>query len=328
MSLEEKQPTNVFTLKEHVNSSNITGLSLSAAFNEKSRDQIAPTTDELYRKITRDFDYRINFAETIKERDHFINNKEKFVDLMKAELPDGFEIVPVLFSKVKRDAQGVVRKEYCGEVHKRFLRFLGENHKEELLKLGFDECFIKSLKTGILPRSENKLIYALSIDHIIERSEGGLFSIEKDEDTHNISKGSHSYLVNHFNNLVLMPQKIHNLKNALNAAQCALHYNTPNARNGIWYLMLAPKANTSTSGFVCVPQNNNEKYGILPSGKKAKPADKSIKMETIEEKLRNQQILREKQGISRAEFFFNKQKKKEDRNKNRQKHRNAYKAKK
>jgi len=177
-------------------------------------------------------------------------------------MPTGFELVPVLISRVSDEERQAVRGEFYPNISKRFIRFLGENHKKELIDLGVASGFIHSIKQGHMPRIKDSPIYDVNIDHIIECSTGGTFSRDKETDPHNSSMIHKSFIVNHFNNLVLIPQEIHKFKNYIKDAQINLYRNNLSNDN-VWFLMLTPKKMPNTSGYICHPQKNNELYGII-----------------------------------------------------------------
>lgn len=249
-------------LKEHVNSSNITALSLKAAFNQASKYQIIPSTESVYAKILKDFDFAIRFAKTHEEEIALQYNRGLFVELTTSRLPDGFEIVPVLSSRVFDDKIQLVRKEFNKNIDRKFTSFISFKYPYELKKLGVAEKHLNIFKNGWLPKIGEKLIYDLNRDHIIECSLAGKFATTQQDDKFNKAATSNTFIVNHFLNLLLLPQKIHQLKNSINHIQFDL-YNRKNIKNDEWFLMLIPKKNPETSGFITHPQSDERKFGII-----------------------------------------------------------------
>lgn len=281
-----------FSLTERVNSSNITELSLTAAFCLAARKQPTPSKDEIYEEILDKFSFRKKLAENFSQKESLKRNEKKFVRIINSELPEGFEIAPVLFSEAEKRQRELVAKEYH-RTNKAFLKFIWENHQNEIVNLGFDKNFLNAIKTGHFTNVKNPP-YEASIDHIMERFCGGVFTLMRTPDP--VRQGRpKSFIINQFNNLVLLPHPIHKLKNDLNGAQVSIHSNKQEGySNGIWYLMLVPKSMPGMSGFVCPPQPN-KKFGIFTESYYTKTLYECAydispnKMETIEEKLKRQE---------------------------------------
>jgi hypothetical protein len=136
-------------------------------------------------------------------------------------------------------------------VRPEFIRYLAENHAGELGALGICQQGIDRMKKGLDPVDPSGRLYAVNIDHIIERNGGGKASLTKEIDPQMPSGSKPTFLVNHFSNFVLLPIQVHELKNALNDLQEASK--TPLGQSK-WVLMIVPEAGPGYSGYVTQPQ--------------------------------------------------------------------------
>ena len=178
----------------------------------------------------------------------------EFEQILK-EVPKGFQLVPVLYSRVDPDAKAKLTEEYQYHVRPRFLKFLAERHADELKALGISDLGIKRMKDGLDPTNEKGELYSVNIDHIIERNGSGVWGAEKEADPDQPGYKP-KYHPNHFGNFILLPEKIHEFKNALNDIQHASQ--TPLGQNK-WILMMTPERDAAHSGFVCQPQDTTHR---------------------------------------------------------------------
>lgn len=175
----------------------------------------------------------------------------KDLDGMIASCPAGFELTPVLYTKVSSDQNNRVQNEYTFKVRKKFFQFLAHNRADDLRALGICDHGIERMKSGLDPARDNGMLYDISVDHIIERSGAGLLSIEKSKDKRRGRDGADTFGVNHLGNLILLPEKIHKYKNDLNTLQGIADVREGQAK---WMLMMVPVRNKAFSGYVCPPQ--------------------------------------------------------------------------
>lgn len=166
-------------------------------------------------------------------------------------VPEGFELVPVLYTKIDRDHNAHIYSEFGKHVRRPFLQYVATHHANELTALGICASGIEQMKKGFDPTDENGLFYEVNIDHIVERSGGGQMSKKRGVDPLMPPGSKSTYLVNHFDNLVLMPIQVHEAKNILNDLQQAA--STKNNKSA-WVLMMVPVVDAVHSGFVAQPQ--------------------------------------------------------------------------
>jgi hypothetical protein len=188
-----------------------------------------------------------------------VEDVRKFEELV-ANVPNGFKLTPLLYSKIRQEENDKVMQEYRARVRRQFLIYLATNHADELSALGICQNGIDRMKKGFDPTDKNDLRYDISTDHIIERGGGGMLSREKAIDPLLPSNMSPTYKVNHISNFILLPEQVHELKNALNGFQGVSK--TPVGRSA-WVLMLVPTTGPGRSGFVAAPQAmDHPLYGV------------------------------------------------------------------
>ncbi len=176
-------------------------------------------------------------------------------------VPQGFRLVPVLYSKIDRDHNAHVYSEFGKEVRRPFLQYCATHHAKELAALGICAEGIEQMKMGFDPVDENGSFYAVNIDHIVERSGGGQMSKKRGPDPLMPAGSRSNFLVNHFDNLILIPEQVHEIKNILNDLQQAA--STRN-KSSAWVLMLVPEVDAAHSGFVAQPQDpSHYLYGLM-----------------------------------------------------------------
>jgi len=245
-------------VESKVTSQNITGISLSASFNIASAKQIeVPTVSYLIKKISADFDKRIfELKNSPLEQESFRQSKERFLASVNGEIPEGFELVPVLaHPKNFKGHYEECTKEYDKTIQSQFTKFVAEKYLPYFKKMGVSKYVTRLMQEGFIL---GDAFYA-SIDHIIERSLAGKLAAKKAKDPNNKENNSYVSLINHFNNLVLIPQKIHNLKNTIRDAQFDLYP----ISEPTYMLMLTPKqAGGNDPEFMAQLNPNNQKFGI------------------------------------------------------------------
>lgn len=182
--------------------------------------------------------------------DNAIEDLQKFEELIK-QVPKGFRLAPVLYTGITPAERDAAYAEYTTHVRADFLRFVAENHADELKAMGIGLLGIEQMKQGMSPRDDFGKVYDINIDHVIERAGGGLMSRERSVDLTRDPGAPPTLSVNHFSNFTLMPRQIHEAKNQLNAVQ--QHTRILAGESG-WILMIVPEADATHSGYVAQPQ--------------------------------------------------------------------------
>ena len=180
--------------------------------------------------------------------------QQKDFEQIVADVPKGFRLTPVLYSKITYEQNTAVKDEYRKHVRRHFLRYVAEHHADELSALGICPQGIDRMRKGLDPADANGVLYKVNIDHIVERSGGGQMSLQKAADPLLPPGSNPTYLVNHLSNMILLPEQVHEAKNLLNEAQQAAKTKYGESR---WVLMLIPETGLKQSGFVAVPQDRN-----------------------------------------------------------------------
>ena len=168
-----------------------------------------------------------------------------------SNVPNGFRLVPVLYTTINHQQNAQIYSQFTSSVRRRFLSYLADNHAEELEALGICKKGIKHMAQGHKPVDENNRPYDVNIDHIIERFGGGTASLKTEVDPLMPPGSKPTHLTNHFNNLILMPRDVHEMKNKLNELQGASR--TPYGTSQ-WVLMIVPVADATHAGYVSQPQ--------------------------------------------------------------------------
>lgn len=239
--------------------------SLSSFFNEKS-NRVSLVVD--FQKAQR------------KKSGGLSSLSQKFTAVANRALhnvPDGFELKPLVYTRVSTKQNKVVYEEFRRKVRPRFYQYLAQTQKRELRAMGICEYGIRRMAKGQHPRNRDGRDYAVSIDHIIERSGAGQMSYEKAQDplmNETYKKGQTTpeiFKVNHFSNLILLPDHIHfDRKNVINEIQQL----QKNVRPGesIWALMMIPKRTKQNGLFAYFnlrAVNDNNKHAV-PQGMRLK----------------------------------------------------------
>lgn len=184
--------------------------------------------------------------------------QQEFEELIK-DIPEGFALAPVLYSRISREENAEIHSEYQFIARPRFLRFLGENHADDLRALGIAEHGIERMKNGLDPADENGKMYDVNIDHITERAGSGLWGKSKEVDPDQPDGPAVSH-ANHFGNFILLPKQVHEYKNKLNDIQ---HITRTEPGECMWTIMIVPERNDLHAGFVCQPQPDGHVYSGL-----------------------------------------------------------------
>jgi len=229
-----------------------------------------PSADQMIAQIRADFTSRIDSLEKLIRQSktagrkasapptafeiahrQALKDQDAFEKLM-ASVPKGFRLTPVLYSRITPEQNAEVFAEYNKRVRPDFLHYLAHNHAAELSALGICQHGIDRMKKGLDPADASGSLYSLNIDHIVERAGGGNWSLQKAVDPQMPAGSPPTFLVNHFSNFILLPKKIHNYKNDLNALQKASF--TPYGESR-WVLMLVPETGPGQSAYIAPPQD-------------------------------------------------------------------------
>ncbi|MEZ0223925.1 MAG: hypothetical protein ACAH83_05180 [Alphaproteobacteria bacterium] len=263
-------------MAKRVSADTITEITSNPAFRgRQTAESPPPTTEQLTDRIRQELVDRIAAARALVAADappspdpyaprpevrlaRALEDQKQFEEMLK-EVPKGFRLSPVLYSRIDAKAKEELTQEYTYHVRPRFLKFLAENHADELKDLGICERGVERMRQGLDPVNENGLLYSVNIDHIIERNGSGVWGAtkEKDPDQPDAVEKFHP---NHFGNFIILPEKIHEFKNELNDIQHAS--DTPHGQNK-WVLMMVPERNATFSGFVCPKQDASHRLAGL-----------------------------------------------------------------
>ena len=196
------------------------------------------------------------------------NYKTKLKQFKKtiSNIPKGFSLSAVMYSRISGEQNRKVEKEFSTYVRPRFMIYLAENHSDDLKKIGICKCGIERMRNGLEPTDKNWNFYNLTVDHIIERSGSGELGRKKEYDKKTGQYMHPTYKVNHFANLILMPHSIHNdVKNFINELQ---DLPSMNEGDSVWSLSLVPTGRTVGESCVYVPKNDNDKDKFVAKNKR------------------------------------------------------------
>ncbi len=197
--------------------------------------------------------FKISHGRAVEELHEF--------EALVANVPNGFRLAPALYTPIDQKQNSSVYSQFGRRVRPQFMRFLANNHADELAALGISPQGIERMKKGLDPVDANGRLYDVNIDHIIERFGGGTVSTTEEVDPQMPHGSEPTYLANHFSNLILLPTQVHNLKNSLNELQQAAK--TPKGQSA-WILMIVPETGPGHAGYVAQPQGHLEtKQGTL-----------------------------------------------------------------
>ncbi len=260
-------------MAKRVSAETITEITSSPGFALPGRSSNSPSSDDIIQstrldiaarvdKFTRALSGALSGEDTLRARESLTKaqvDKEQFETALK-EVPEGFKLVPVLYSKITQEQNGAIHEEYLTNVRSRFLQFIGENHAEAARKLGICDTGIERMKRGLDPADSEGRPYEMNIDHIIERAGSGLWANSKEKDPDQNAEVEDKFRQNHFGNLILIPEKIHNYKNMLNNLQRISQLQPGESK---WVLMMVPERNEQNAGFICPPQTPGSRWDIL-----------------------------------------------------------------
>lgn len=240
-------------MSTHVSAETVTSITAAPEFTAGKAADAPPTVRELIREI------RQNLSK--------IGDGRSQIQLAKlheivSNIPAGFQLAPVFYSRAStKDArdqhEGIVRDQQSGIADHSFcspfLQYLAENHQDELRQLGISNYGISYMMEGVYPLREDGQQYMVNVDHVIEIAGSGLWASRTAPDPLGAPDSAPKLMVNHFSNLILLPEQIHEWKNALNDMQ---RLSNLSPGDGKWALMLIPTtANGRYSGYVAPPQN-------------------------------------------------------------------------
>ena len=230
---------------QKVTASTIAQISAQAGQHPDSPPSTQSLLDGIRRKLTTQ---DIHLSPDPSAREKRKQEQKNAFDLLLETVPDGFKLAPVLYTRIPQEQNARVQGEYTFGVRARFFQFLAREHAPDLKSLGICEHGIAKMLRGTDPSTIDGRYYDISVDHIIERSGSGRLGAHKDKDPLQQDHIQPKYGVNHFGNLIFLPEKVHKFKNALNTMQEIADIKPGESR---WMLMLVPDA---TTGFVSPPQ--------------------------------------------------------------------------
>ena len=260
-------------MTKRVSATTITEITAAPGFAPSGQDPSSPAVSDLQDQIRQDLDDYITFRkkQLAAEPKNNINPKAQvnydkavarraqFEELI-TDVPAGFKLVPVKYSKISQEENAAIHHEYLKNVRSRFLQFVGENHADDLKALGICDVGIERMRKGLDPADDTGRPYEVNIDHIIERSGSGLWAKSKEADPDQKSEVEPKFRQNHFGNLILLPEEIHEYKNTLNNMQRIGDLQPGQSK---WILMMAPDRNEQQPGFVCPPQAKGTRWDVL-----------------------------------------------------------------
>ena len=232
-------------MHDKVSANNVCELTAAYAFPNHSVGT-PPTSEYMIGQIHRNIYFQNKSLAKKKEQQGILEN-------IIENVPDGFKLVTVWYSRIKNSQNLEVRKEYNKNVRRAFLNYLATHHAKELYELGICENGVACMKRGTTPVNTDGMLYDVDIDHIVEKFGGGLLSRKKIVDLLRLDKKKPIFMVNHFNNLLLLPEGIHRFKNILHRIQ---DIDEIKPGEGAWVLTLIPETNNKLSGFVSPPQTS------------------------------------------------------------------------
>lgn len=260
-------------MAKRVSAETITEITSSPGFVPSGKALNTPSSDDIIQSTRLDIAGRIekfenallranSHEDTLRARESLnkaVADKQHFETALK-EVPEGFKLVPVFYSKVKQEENAAIHEEYLTNVRSRFLQFVGENHADAARKLGLCDHAIERMKRGLDPADSEGRPYEMNIDHIVERAGSGLWAQSKAKDPDASADTEDKFRQNHYGNLILIPEKIHNYKNMLNNLQRMSLLQPGESK---WILMMVPERNEQNAGFICPPQTPGSRWDIL-----------------------------------------------------------------
>lgn len=249
-----------------VSAATITHLSAAAAYSAAVSASAPPTVEDMM---------------TALNTSHRVQARE--LAALLTQVPAGFAVVPVLYTRISQQQRAALESEYVFSVRQRFLKFLAQTQQTALSDLGICAHGIARMARGLDPANAQGQRYTVSVDHIIERAGSGKLANARVRDEQRDDAMSQTYAPNHFSNLILLPQDVHDYKNRLNGLQDIYHMSEGDSR---WILMLTPVVSAHNPGYVCTPQPVDRTLGQLALHKPTLPQHigetKTIAVEAIE----------------------------------------------
>jgi len=248
-------------------------MTAAPGFAPPGKDPSPPAISDLQDRIRKDLDdYTAFRKEQLKAEplnnidpkvqqnyDKAVARRAQFEEIVN-DVPAGFKLVPVRYSKISQDENAAIHSEYLKNVRSRFLQFVGENHADDLKALGICDVGIERMRKGLDPADETGRPYEVNVDHIIERSGSGLWAQSKEIDPDQKAEVEPKFRQNHFGNLILLPEEIHEYKNTLNNIQRIGDLQPGQSK---WILMMVPERSEQQPGFVCPPQQKGARWDVL-----------------------------------------------------------------
>jgi len=252
------------SIKKNVSAHTVTELSRAASpTSQFLTAETPPTTAQMIEQVRADLISQIppestdpGFIQSPKPA----KNLRKFEEII-TNIPRGFCLKPVLYSKIKTEQNKEVMGEFTKRVRPFFLQYLANTHAHELRALGICRHGIKQMKKGLDPDNGDGIPYAVDVDHVIERSGSGTRAFKKKVDSLMLVGSTPTFEINHFSNLFLMPDWMQEIKNDLNYLQKNFQIESGERK---WMLMMVPETPHNRSGFVARPQKPDHPLHTLP----------------------------------------------------------------
>ncbi len=229
-------------MSTHVSAETVTSITAAPAFSAGKPADPAPSVRHMIREV------RKRIEDTGGGRAQL--QLAKFNEIV-SNTPAGFQLAPVFYSRTSttsaRDQHnGTTDNSFCSP----FIQYIAEHHQDELRRLGISDYGISYMIEGVYPIDENGQQYRVNVDHVIEIAGSGTWASETAPDP--LTKdGAVKLRVNHFSNMILVPEQVHAWKNELNEMQGLSNLSTG---EGKWALMLVPVVSNGHSGFIAPPQ--------------------------------------------------------------------------
>lgn len=250
---------------DSINASNITTESLKSHFGEDISDIEVPTVKEVREKVIETFDNKY-YSQLMEGTDKtsLEKNRDRFIKLTETP-PPGFSFQVIATQEVDRNDRKLmeehkkkrrsVRGQYKRNTHGYFISYLANKFPKYLESKGVSKYIVRLMKHGYL----NITLLTANIDHILELGMEGKFSREEQSpDPQNPYSNNPVYDANKFENLTLISEKIHVVKNQIHELQKIIApINTP-----FYMITLAPNPPKNTAeNFISIPTTKRKKYG-------------------------------------------------------------------
>jgi hypothetical protein len=260
-------------LARRVSAETITEITSSPGFVPPGKASAPPSPEDIIRdtraaldarieKFSHDLSVALPEEEERRAREGLekARRQRRQFDELLDQVPEGFRLVPVYYSKITQEQNGAVHEEYLSNVRARFLQFIGEHHADAARALGVCEHGIERMRQGLDPADKDGRQYDMNIDHIVERAGSGLWASGKEKDPDQKPEVQEKFRQNHFGNLILIPTKIHDYKNTLNGLQ---KIGNLQPGEGKWILMMTPERSAENPAFICPPQTKGSRWDVL-----------------------------------------------------------------